>query len=115
LGDESNALQKIADDFVKLLPGRMQEIDAAYADLCVPAAAQPELDDFYHKVHNLTGSSGTFGFNQFSDIARRILKLLEPAMNGEVELDVNTVKSVSPILEELNAEALAPKQTEGWL
>ena len=115
MGDESSALQQIADEFVKLLPGRMQDIEEAYAVLCKPAATQPDLESFYHKVHNLTGSSGTFGFNQFSEIARRILKLLEPAMNGEVELDVNTIKSVSPLLEELNKEALSPTQTEGWL
>ena len=112
---KSDALQIIADEFVSSLPERMTAINAACDALSNAPAEAELLNDFYHKVHNLTGSSGTFGFNQFSTIARNILVLLEPAMKEKCPPTDEAVQAVKPLLEELSLEAKAPVQLEDWL
>ena len=112
---DSDALQLIAEEFVRSLPERMDDVDAAYLALKQDSSNSDLMNDLYHKVHNLPGSSGTFGFRQFSDLARTILNILEPAIKGEVQLDDQIVNSVGPQLAELAKEAATPVQIEDWL
>ena len=112
---DSDALQLIAEEFVRSLPERMDDVDAAYLALKQDSSNSDLMNDLYHKVHNLAGSSGTFGFRQFSDLARTILNILEPAIKGEVQLDDQIVNSVGPQLAELAKEAATPVQIEDWL
>ena len=112
---DSDALQLIAEEFVRSLPERMDGVDAAYLALKQDSSNSDSMNDLYHKVHNLAGSSGTFGFKQFSDLARTILNILEPAIKGEVQLDDQIVNSVGPQLAELAKEAATPVQIEDWL
>ena len=115
MGTNSEALQLIADEFVRTLPDRMQDIHDAHEQLKQSPGVREFLDDFYHKVHNLSGSSGTFGFTLFSQISRDILNILEPAIKGETELNAEMLVAIDPALSDLDVEARAPVQTEGWL
>ena len=115
MADESDALQKIADEFVQILPERLSAIDDAWTRLNVPSPAIDDMQDFYHRIHNLTGSSGTFGFVRFSMIARSILDVLEPCIKGEIPLSPDLVVAVEPPLQDLKREAADPVQEEGWL
>jgi chemotaxis protein histidine kinase CheA len=115
LAAKSDALQLIADEFVNSLPERMTAIDAAFDALNKTPTQADLLNDFYHKVHNLTGSSGTFGFSQFSQIARNILILMEVPMKENCPPADDVIQAVKPLLEELNLEAKTPVQLEDWL
>jgi chemotaxis protein histidine kinase CheA len=115
LAAKPDALQLIADEFVGSLPERMTAIDAAFDTLLKAPNEADLLHDFYHKVHNLTGSSGTFGFSQFSMIARNILILLEPSMKEKSPPTDGSIQAVKLLLEEFNLEAKAPVQLEDWL
>ena len=115
MADEADALQLIADEFVQTLPERMAGARKAWQALNVPDPTLEALEAFYHSVHNMTGSSGTFGFTTFSNIARKILNVLEPAMKGEVSVTSGLIAPVEDILAELDAEAKAPVQDEDWL
>jgi len=117
---EREALQLIADEFVKTLPGRMIQVRDDWEELNRIAAPEnselpPLLHDFYHQVHNMTGSSGTFGFTQLSQIGRQILNILEPALKAQTPLTREMIQTVGPILAEMEVEARAPVQIEGWL
>ncbi|MBT3703858.1 MAG: hypothetical protein HOE62_21125 [Alphaproteobacteria bacterium] len=112
---ESEALQLIADEFVNSLPERMTAIEMAFDTLAKAPSEADLLNDFYHKVHNLAGSSGTFGFSQFSEIARKILNFLEPSIKGLSPLTDDVIRIVDPVLQELILESRAPVQLEGWL
>jgi chemotaxis protein histidine kinase CheA len=115
LAGETDALQAIADEFVRSLPARMATTDSAWAALNVPQPTTDALNDFYHQIHNMSGSSGTFGFMQFSQISRKILNILEPAIKGEAGLSAEMISAVGPVLDELKVEAKEPVQVEGWL
>lgn len=73
--------------FVSKLPDKIKALEQAWQDYL--EHPDPEkLQVLYRQTYNLSGSAGTYGFKEISDIAKKIDKLLRgqkhmPAENKE--------------------------------
>jgi len=68
-------IKTLKDEYGAKLPERLDELDAAFADLpddIRAVGAHQALETLYALSHKLNGSAGTFGFKAISDTAERL-------------------------------------------
>ncbi len=103
----SPALQKLIADYRGKLPGKLEDIrqlhiSGAIAD---PAA----LEAYYTAVHQLAGSSGSYGFPAVSEAARKLDRYLADVRAGEQTYSAATAASeLEAIAASITATADSP-------
>lgn len=104
--------QQFADAFRELtvlfqtgLPGRLVEIEAALGQVKLAGARRESICKLHRLLHSLVGTSGTFGFKQLSEKARRIEYTVETLMATDVFSDEG-LKQLAFELGELRVMAL---------
>src|SRR5262245_47802804 len=78
----NSVIEGLRRRFAANLPGK---VDRAAASVSAALAGpwNPALGDIAHRlVHSLIGSSGTYGFQEFSSIARSAERILREAMES---------------------------------
>ncbi len=73
-------LKALGAEYEAQLPGRLDELDAAFAGLPGDGRAEATrqaLETLYALSHKLTGSAGTFGFMAVSEATERLENLCQ--------------------------------------
>ncbi len=68
-------IKALTDEYEAKLPGRLQELDAAFKQLPPDGGAgdsRPELENLVALAHKLSGSAGTFGFMALGVAAEKL-------------------------------------------
>ncbi len=83
--DELDAVMAmLRAEYLAEVPDRLRQLDELRAAF---AARTPGADDRLHRsMHQLTGSAGSYGFEEVSVIARRLEILLKPHPAPEADL-----------------------------
>jgi len=70
-----NQIKALRDEYEAKLPGRLDELDAAFKDLppdTPPGDSRQALETLMGLAHKLAGSAGTFGFMAVGDAAEQL-------------------------------------------
>ncbi len=73
-------LKALRAEYEAQLPGRLDELDAAFSGMPTDARAEDSrqaLETLYALSHKLTGSAGTFGFMAIGEAAKRLEALCQ--------------------------------------
>ena len=107
--------QQFADAFREMtllfqasLSERLVEIEATWDQAKLAGARRESIRTLHRLLHSLVGTSGTFGFKQLSEKARRIQYTVEALMATDVFSDED-LKQLAFELGELRAMALETK------
>jgi diguanylate cyclase (GGDEF)-like protein len=77
-GTLEERLQKLRKNFFLSLPDRSRAIEESLSTALRPDAGPDAARTAYRLLHTLTGTAGTYGFNDVSTAARALLELSEP-------------------------------------
>jgi len=94
-------LALVKQGYAQKLPAAIDQIIAAWKSLQTDTWDQDNLDALIFKVHKLTGSSGTLGFMNISQISSRIEELLRKAKMEGKRLDKWQIAKIDEIILEL--------------
>ncbi len=114
-GAARDKLKALSDEFLGVLPDRMSAIEQTCHPLIAPIWDAPDIDAHYRTIHNLAGSSGTFGFNELSAAARAVLDVLEPLLGGDCEVTPQIREAFEAAMNDFRSAADNPVQDEKWL
>jgi len=94
-------LAEVRRGYVARLPGRMQEV---YELLDAVRAGDEEATSSLHRqIHSLTGSLGTFGYQELSLLARIIERKLKAVVHQEITLDATLLAEIESEIAQLEA------------
>ncbi|MBT3274483.1 MAG: diguanylate cyclase [Spirochaetales bacterium] len=89
-------LASLIDDYIKQLPGRITEIDAAFNRVVADPGDIDRYISLRLLVHKLAGSGATFGFDNITDTARAFEQHLSRIIDSGL-LDLDAVDSESSV------------------
>lgn len=101
--DQLKALQ---DEFKAQLAGRLEELDAAFAELRDSSGAteiRSAMETLNALSHKLTGSAGTFGFMAVSEAAQRLETHCQSLLDDDNAVETGTEKIAGLVAEVRNA------------
>lgn len=70
-------LKEMQQDYASRLPGKIIELEQIWGRIQRQIDTRKDLPDLRRKVHSLSGSGATFGFNQISEYARQVELLVD--------------------------------------
>jgi chemotaxis protein histidine kinase CheA len=73
-----NKLATLRTEYAKKLNNIIAEIEVTWS--------QRKLSDLYRMVHNLKGTSATYGYNKISQVARELENLIQPLIGKSLSL-----------------------------
>ena len=94
-------LALLKQGYAQKLPAAIDQIIAGWKSLQADTWDQDNLDALIFNVHKLTGSSGTLGFMDISQISSRIEELLRKAKMEGKRLDQWQIAKIDGIMLEL--------------
>ncbi|OOZ40581.1 hypothetical protein BOW53_07200 [Solemya pervernicosa gill symbiont] len=106
-----NKFRILQQRFIDLLPQRIEEIEGGWRSVRTSGSESPDLEALTRNSHSLAGSSGTFHFFHFGEVARSLEALLhsyQDAENDSAEL-IDHIDDAIMQLREVAAEG--PDQT----
>ena len=69
---DTDALAQITDEFVRALPGKLEEIAVLWRSMNSEGVSAELLQTLHRKVHSLIGSASTFGVGPVAEAARAL-------------------------------------------
>ncbi len=108
-------LKALSGEFLGVLPERMAAVEQTNQALTGPIWDAPDIDSHYRSVHNLAGSSGTFGFVELSAAARTVLEILEPLMGAKFEVTAKVRDEFEKAMADFRSAAENPIADDAWL
>ncbi len=91
-------LALLKQGYAQKLPAAIDQIIAGWKSLQTDTWDQDNLDALIFNVHKLTGSSGTLGFMDISQISSRIEELLRKAKMEGKRLDQPQIVKIDEIM-----------------
>jgi len=98
VSDRELRLQRI---YLEALPGRLEEIQQGFNNLFSTDVEEKALFTLYRMVHNLAGSSATYGFELIGDKAKEMEVWLESFVDTKTQLLVNDKLTFSAFMGDL--------------
>lgn len=98
-------LQELKDEFASGLDGRIEEIKSLLHQLLQTPESEATLTELHLKVHSLTGSAATFGFNDLTGEIRNLENELYRYIKESLTPDANTVHTLIDQAEALQQHA----------
>lgn len=99
-------LKAMSDDYAAQLPGKLGNIEQAYAQLSGDGWNEEGFQTLHRIVHSLTGSGKTFGFSLLSDVARNLEEYLKQIVQAGAPPDEEQRKRIQVLLSELRQVAM---------
>ncbi len=100
----SPALKKVIAAYARELPAKFAEIQRTWEQAAAEQWPADQLEELYHQVHKLAGSSGSYGFKDVSLAARALDRALSDVRAGEATWDA---VAAQPLLDAITAQIKA--------
>jgi HPt (histidine-containing phosphotransfer) domain-containing protein len=82
--------------YLSKLPSKIDAIESAWQDYLSDPTAE-KMQTLYRQAHNMSGSAGTYGYKEISDIAKKMDKILR----GETHLSSERKDKVTALIAQL--------------
>ncbi len=92
-------MAKLKADYIAVLPQKLATIAEHFHNLQQNDSTETRIQ-LYRSVHNLIGTSGTFGLNELSQAARSLEILLKPLIQETTHVNTNG----SPVFAEIETK-----------
>ncbi|HTT37063.1 MAG TPA: response regulator [Burkholderiales bacterium] len=101
----ANALEQITEEFVRSLPGKLEEIASLWRSVNEEGAPPDLLDTLHRKVHSLVGSAGTFGLGRVAEAARALERELKRTSGTRPSPNLGDSSQLAGLVHELVCSA----------
>lgn len=96
--DRDQQLNDLKQYYLSKLPDKITAIELGWQEYLVKPDVE-KLLVLYRQTHNMSGSAGTYGYKELSDIAKKIDKILRAQSN----IDSENKDKITALIAELKA------------
>jgi chemotaxis protein histidine kinase CheA len=100
--DFQDKLKALSEAYAAELPGKIQQIEAAWRELARGEWDEAGFKSLHRMVHSLTGSGKTFGFALLSDVARKLEMTLDGFAQAKTMPDEEQRNRIQMVLSEFH-------------
>lgn len=105
MDESSNAkFQQLLILYVQHLPNKIKEIEMVWEDL-ISREDSAKLKDLHRLIHSLCGSSGTYGYQALSHIARELESFLKAMIDRSMVLTEEKQQQITQLLQQIVSAA----------
>ena len=102
------AIRELATGYLSALPAKLDEIDAAWAQLTNGQWDGERLRELHRTVHSMAGSARVFGVPAVGEAARGVEVHLQPLLEQATRPEEPTLRAVEDALQQLRSAAELP-------